>query len=179
MDPGEGTSFGGTVEVPPLLSHLSHDVVDGSESAPLVNNVTRSYSKVTRSGPAKHTQPAVRSSRENTRDNRKFQPPPKTGRKEGTALKVVTHVKRIKIFVSRLSPECTVDNIKNFVDTMIDDVCEVEKLHTKFPTYSSFVVICAKVHEEKIMNEEEWETGVMIRPFMGSLRKTGKNGVRQ
>ena len=143
------------------------DIVDIAPLPP-----AKSYAGAVRSVPRRQSNTGSNPPSNHVRVKKKKLPPPKTGRKEGTALNVVPHVKKTRVFISRLSPDCCVDTVKNFVEELIGDSCEVEKLQTRFPTYSSFVVICAAVHNDKIMNEDEWESGVMLRPFVGALHKS-------
>ena len=96
---------------------------------------------------------------------------PITGRKEGNSLSVVPQVRKCRIFVSRLCPTVTSEVIKTYVDSMVGADCQVEKLSTKFPTYSSFVVTTDITHKEKLLDENEWENGVIIRTFYGQVSK--------
>ena len=93
--------------------------------------------------------------------------PPVTGTKAGTSLRAVEAVRKVSVFVSRCHPEETEEGINNFAHEIISDDCTVQKLPTKFPTYSSFVITCDAKHEEKIMCPDEWSSGLIIRKFYG------------
>ena len=131
-------------ELPPLRSS------DGVESA---RREPRTYASIaTASLPPQ--QP--RRSEGPTPSNQRLQmgrrkPPPKTGRKEGNRLVVVPQIRKTRVFVSRLGPECTVEAIKSYATDLIGCECEVEKLETKFPTYSSFVISCNAQFRDKLL----------------------------
>ena len=95
----------------------------------------------------------------------------KTGKKTGTSLKVVRPVKTSRIFISRLDPECPIEAVQEFVTTMTGNDCVVEKLKPKFPSYSSFVITVNKEHEDTVLNPDEWEEGLILRPFYGKVNQ--------
>ena len=101
--------------------------------------------------------------------NNKKKSPPIVGKKAGTALRSVEQFRNIRVFISRLHPEETEDGVKTFVSGVIPDECTVQKMVTKFSTYSSFVVTCDVKYKEKVLSPEEWANGVIIRKFYGSL----------
>ena len=72
----------------------------------------------------------------------------------GTALRAVPIVKKTRIFVSRLDPEETVDSMKEYVKGLIGEDCDVEKLNSRFPCYSSFVITCSKCHENTLLDPD-------------------------
>ena len=98
-----------------------------------------------------------------------------TGRKSGTALRAAPVVKRIKIFVSRLDPSETTDSMREYVRGLTGTECVIERLKSKFPTYSSFVITCDKQFENILLNPDEWEEGLLVRPFFGKIRKHDEN----
>ena len=100
----------------------------------------------------------------------KARPPPVTGRKVGSNLTAVPRVKKARVFVSRLSPDLSTDVLKEYVADLVKDTCDVEKLSSKYPTYSSFLITCNEVHKEKLLSPEEWEEGILIRPFFGEVK---------
>ena len=101
---------------------------------------------------------------------RRAQRPLTMGRKSGTRIKVAPVVKECKIFVSRLAPDFPVEELQEFIKELTgDDSTEITTLKTKFPTYSSFVITCNKQHETILLDPDEWEEGVLIRPFVGNL----------
>ena len=88
-----------------------------------------------------------------------------TGKKKGSKLKSIP--RRVNIFVSRLDPDETEQSIVEYVQEITGQVCIVRKLNTRAVTFSSFVIACKEDIVEKIMDPEEWEEGVIIRPFIG------------
>ena len=86
-------------------------------------------------------------------------------------MKAVQVVKKARIFISRLDPDETVDNMKEYVKGLTGEDCDVEKLNARFPTYSSFVITCSKRHENTLLDPDEWEEGLLVRPFYGKIMK--------
>ena len=95
-----------------------------------------------------------------------------TGRKAGNELGAVAPVLKCKIFVSRLNPDISAERVQVAAGEIINDSCDVQKLQTKFNTYSSFYVTCDVKHRDKILDPEMWEKGVLIRPFYGFVQTT-------
>ena len=71
--------------------------------------------------------------------------------------------------MSRLSPSITAEKVKEFASEIIGSTCNVEKLQTKFTSYSSFCISCEVQYREIILDPNMWESGVLVRPFYGSL----------
>ena len=90
-----------------------------------------------------------------------------TGRKTGTSLRSVPQVKKINLFVTRLEPNLSEDVLMSFAKDLINDDCSVEKLETRFPSYSSFKVTCDAKYKTAIMNPDEWPEGILIREYVG------------
>ena len=93
------------------------------------------------------------------------------GRKSGTRVKVASVPKQARIFVSRLAPEFPVEELHEFVRELTGTDCEIHKLKTKYPNYSSFVITCDKISEKTLLDPDEWEKGIIIRPFFGRILK--------
>ena len=96
-----------------------------------------------------------------------------TGRKTGTNLKSV--VKLFDIFVTRLESGLSDDVLKVYVSEIINDECSVERLETRFPSYSSYKVSCDAKHREAILKPEAWPEGVLIRQYYA--KPLGNRGV--
>lgn len=92
-----------------------------------------------------------------------------TGNRAGSELGVVTRVKKCAIFVSRLGPQITAEKVKAFVDQIISNSCEVEKLNTRYDSYSSFRITCEEKYNDKVLDPDMWEEGVLIRKFFGPV----------
>ena len=92
-----------------------------------------------------------------------------TGRKVGTKLKSVPFVKLAKIFVSRLEPSASVEGLTEYLYEITGKPLKVAKMTTKHPSYSSFVIVCEKDDETKLLNPDEWEEGVLVRRFYGQV----------
>ena len=61
------------------------------------------------------------------------------------------------------------EELKEFVRELTGTECEVERLKTKYSSYSSFVISCDKSKESVLLDPDEWEKGVLIRPFYGNV----------
>ena len=83
-----------------------------------------------------------------------------TGCKTGNELGVVPKIQKCRAFVSRLSPSITAEKVKEFASEIIGSTCDVEKLQTKFTSYSSFCISCEVQYREIICGPEH----VGIRP---------------
>ena len=87
------------------------------------------------------------------------------GRKPTMGLGTCARANKFDAFISRLAPDVTVGAVKEFCECILSEECEVEKLATKFSTYSSFKITCSRWEKEKIMNADSWESGIFLRPF--------------
>ena len=61
------------------------------------------------------------------------------------------------------------EEVRVYVEGFLTDDFEIVKLKSKYPTYSSFVITCDEKHRETLMNPDEWEEGILLRPFIGKL----------
>ena len=87
-----------------------------------------------------------------------------TGCKQGIILG--SCYRKMDVFLSRMGPDVTADQVQDFCKTLLADWCEVEMLNSKFPAlYSSFKITCYSRHNDKILDPINWETGALIRPF--------------
>ena len=84
-----------------------------------------------------------------------------TGHKQGTARKAISHMQQTRVFVSRLSPVVSFTCV-NF---------NINRLQTKFPSYSSFVITCDVKHKQKLLIPDEWEEGILLKPYVGKVYK--------
>ena len=128
-------------------------------------NPERSNSSIRASSSNSSHENRTTTAQQNRRQTTGTRPLPTTGTKSGITLRSVPQIRKTSVFVSRLSPEVTSEDLKNFVNRIIDDDCTIEKLPTKFETYASFSVTCDFRHKEKILDPGEWEEGLIIRNF--------------
>jgi len=107
----------------------------------------------------------------------------KAGGSSSTSSLAVDNDRRIDIFVSRLRPETSTDEVVSLVNETFPTCCSVKavKLDTRFNSYSSFQVeIYVKRSEFDIMlssvyMEDNWPYGVLVRRFF----RNNKNGVKK
>lgn len=91
-----------------------------------------------------------------------------TGSRTGTSLRSVAQARKVRVFVTRLEADLLPSVLESYVREIISDECTVEKLETRFPSYSSFLVTCDYRHMNTILNPEEWQEGVLIKRFYGN-----------
>ena len=104
------------------------------------------------------------------------------GKATNKKLKVVATRRRINMFVTRLSPDtsdndvisCAAETVAEICGTRLSDVTgsiHCEKLVTKHQSYSSFWLSCVvepDVYDKVVallMSEEAWPSGVLVRKF--------------
>ena len=98
----------------------------------------------------------------------------------GTRIKVAPVIKKCKIFVSRLAPHFPMEELREFTKELTgSDSCIIERLKTKFPTYSSFVITCDKQYEATLLDPDEWEEGALVRTFVGNIPRHNSSTVSE
>ena len=83
-------------------------------------------------------------------------------------IKAVTKsIKPIKIFLSRLDPETTEDDLQQDSSSQFKAASHItcEKLSTKFPSYSSFRIILTSISYSDGLNVENWLLGIPVKKF--------------
>ncbi len=70
-----------------------------------------------------------------------------------------------------MNPYITVDQIKNFVYELAGMQPEAEQIRTRNDRYASFLVQVDKSVEERVLDQDEWKEGLIVRPFRGFLRR--------
>jgi hypothetical protein len=71
----------------------------------------------------------------------------------------------IGVFVSRLASNTPADQVERYINSSCGIKLRVEKLHTRFASYSSFLVRCEGRKRSDLMNPDIWPNGALIRPF--------------
>ena len=86
-------------------------------------------------------------------------------------LTTVRTFRPIEVFITRLSPDTENFQIAEFLkkDHNIDTV--VERLTTRYDSYSSFKIKTTTEHIKTVMNPETWPEGVLIRKFFNPKPK--------
>lgn len=69
------------------------------------------------------------------------------------------------VFISRCSPETTVDNIVKYFSDENIEVSKCEKLKTRYDDYSSFKVCVPVTQFEKVLTSGFWPRGVFVKEF--------------
>ena len=73
--------------------------------------------------------------------------------------------------MSRVKPQCKTDEIREYVKEIAGIDADVEKIQSRNTTYSSFVIHVDKTVEDRVLDPDEWQEGLIIRPFRGALRR--------
>ena len=95
------------------------------------------------------------------------------GKAHHDKLKVVKSVKRVGIFVSRLHEDTTCDNIKRYVSENIGcEILSVEKLKSKYTGYASFHIECTQDQSQKLLDENSWDNGLLVRRWYAARATT-------
>ena len=79
--------------------------------------------------------------------------------------------RKVKVFISRLLPHTTEDDIVERVRVMTGRSCIVERVDTRYSTYASFVATVDKCFEDLVLDPDEWESDLLVRQFRGKLRR--------
>ena len=85
------------------------------------------------------------------------------GRKPTSGSGLCTHV--FDAFVSRLSPDVTTCDLKKYCESTFNESFVIEKLQTKFPSYASFRITGNARKKSAVLDPNNWESGILIRPF--------------
>jgi hypothetical protein len=70
------------------------------------------------------------------------------------------------IFVSRLSTDCTKDDILDYLKDSGVENCECTELKTKFDSYKSFKIGVSSDLLPKVLTNTFWPTGTLVREFV-------------
>ena len=79
--------------------------------------------------------------------------------------------KMCEIFISRLVPETTVQNVNNFLRTRLNRTVKSEQLRTKYNEYSSFKLCVPSYLKNKVLDKNFWENeNIYVRNFVQKPR---------
>ena len=104
--------------------------------------------------------------------NRSQRPRQTIGLGQRRKLRVVA-VQRFDVFVTRLHPDTSVEDIKeNVHDVLGDAAVTVTKLRTRRDTYASFRVSCQqRPHYDALLDPYSWDEGALVREFVPSSER--------
>ena len=84
-------------------------------------------------------------------------------------------IPRKAIFVTRLDPNTSIENIEKHIKSNIGIASTVcSKIKTKYETYSSFHISTEEPDMDKILDPNVWPEGVLITEFYGQLKEDQK-----
>ena len=69
------------------------------------------------------------------------------------------------LFVSRLSPECTVKKLSDHIYKKSGYTLTVKRLQTKYSSYNSFHVMCNDATRSALLQPSVWPNGVLVKRF--------------
>ena len=81
-------------------------------------------------------------------------------------------VEKLLIFCFKISSRCFRERIKQFAQTRFKSASTVivEKLKTKFDSYSSFKISIAGVPAKECLDLEQWPTGILVKKFFNTSK---------
>ena len=91
------------------------------------------------------------------------------GTNQRRRLRVVQEVRvpRVEVFVSRLAPETTEEDIAEVVVDIIGNrPLRIQKLRTRHTTYASFRVSAEETHRRALLDPSQWDSGTLVRPYI-------------
>ena len=92
-------------------------------------------------------------------------------------LKIVRPKRLANVFASRFDPLVTVEELKGYLEQKTDLEVEVEKVKTRFDTYSSFHVKCRCDDPEIFMDHNNWPEKAFVRWWRESKPKGATGGL--
>ena len=87
---------------------------------------------------------------------------------KGASLKSIQmHRKPADVFVSRLNPNTTIDEVKSFVSSQFKSAHTTlcQQLKTRYDTYASFYVQIDGISFNEALNLDNWPEGVLVKRF--------------
>lgn len=91
-------------------------------------------------------------------------------RKNSQLLSVKRLPRRRAMFLSRLSPDTSVNAVTDFLSPLKLSFLVCRKLKTKFQTYASFHVEVYETDFDLLMDAKIWPEGCLVSEFFGRLR---------
>lgn len=80
-----------------------------------------------------------------------------------------TDIRPLKLFVTRFHPDTKSEDMTNYLQNSKGwKLISIDKLKTKYDSYSSWKIVLNKSGLEKseILKPENWPKGVLVRPFL-------------
>jgi len=95
----------------------------------------------------------------------------KLGKRLSSSIKTVAPLhKPAEVFLSRLSPETSEENLVTYVNSQFKSVTNVtcNKLNTKYPDYSSFKLSIHGISFKDSVDPDNWPQGTLVKRFFSS-----------
>ncbi|GBN84246.1 hypothetical protein AVEN_2917-1 [Araneus ventricosus] len=93
------------------------------------------------------------------------------GARKDSGLKIVGKMPRRKaIFLSRLGPDATVNDITNFLAPLNLKFLQCHRLKTKYQSYASFHIDVYENDLKQLLDSTVWPEGCLIAEYYGKLR---------
>ena len=99
--------------------------------------------------------------------------PPTIGVNKSSEAKInIMKKKYVCLFMSRLSPDCTCDEVESFVtQTLNEKSLSCAKLQTRFPGHSSFKIEMHVDGDKNVFDPEIWPDGLLVRRYFIKKRR--------
>ena len=81
---------------------------------------------------------------------------------------------KARIFISRCQTYITTEEIREYVQEIAGVESDVERIQSRSQNYASFLITVDKSVEDKVLDPDEWQEGLVVRPFRGFLRHHGR-----
>ena len=84
----------------------------------------------------------------------------------------------VKVFLTRLSPDVEPRNVIQHIKETFDIETQVEKVTTRYPSYSSFMITTTFNNSKTLLDEnnaEKWPTNAALRRWYDAKPKTAEN----
>lgn len=95
-----------------------------------------------------------------------------SGKAKTDTLKTIKKPKRMaNVFASRFEPDVSAEQVKAYLEEKLNLELNVEKVKTRFDTYSSFHVVCHCDNPEIFMDEELWPERTYVRWWREEKKK--------
>jgi hypothetical protein len=91
------------------------------------------------------------------------------GLDKSTGLKTVS--RKSWLFISRLDPSVTEQEVKSYVEDCDVRNCEIVELKPKYNSYKSFKLGIPQEYWSKVFNSEFWPSGTLVREFTPPINR--------
>ena len=88
-----------------------------------------------------------------------------TSQSEDCASKATETRRPVRVFVTRLQPNTSVQSVHQYVNNKLSIQVKCEQLKSKYDTYSSFAIETTGNNHVKLLDASMWPTGILVRKY--------------